>query len=310
MREEIDRRAPALAPEQATAVARVAAGRLDRVERLLDADGSRRRAEVLAVARSVYADPAFDPAAAAQAVLALAAERGASARAEAEQSLVGRELPEREAEQHVKRVERGAERDEILLALEELAAWYRDLVVVAAGAERAVVHYDRLDELPQDAGLDRRLGAERAAEAVREAWRSFEEFNVSPSLALEALFVRLRRELGGCRPRPARPDARALRHEPSRPDLGDVRLADGRGNRRDPDDDVSPGGALRQRERGRPRQRPDWARPGWKGPVRLSPTWICAEEPPPSVPTTTRETGCRRPVSSTSPTPFLKKPFV
>ena len=40
------------------------------------------------------------------------------------------------------------------------------------------------------------LGAERAAEAVRETWRTFEEFNVSPPLALEALFVQLRRELG------------------------------------------------------------------------------------------------------------------
>ena len=39
------------------------------------------------------------------------------------------------------------------------------------------------------------LGAEAAAEAVREAWRTFEEFNVAPQLALEALFVRLRREL-------------------------------------------------------------------------------------------------------------------
>ena len=39
-------------------------------------------------------------------------------------------------------------------------------------------------------------GAERAYEIVRETWRAFEEFNLSPPLALEALFVRLRRELG------------------------------------------------------------------------------------------------------------------
>ena len=97
----------------------------------------------------------------------------------------------------MKRAERGAERDETLLALEELGAWYRDLVVVAAGAERAVVHYDRLAELTEDAGAERMVGAERAAEAVRETWRSFEEFNVSPALALEALFVTLRRELAG-----------------------------------------------------------------------------------------------------------------
>jgi DNA polymerase-3 subunit delta' len=200
VRDEVDRRAPGLEPEQATAVARVAAGRLDRMERLLDAGGSRRRAELLAVARSVYADPAFEPSAAAHGILALAAERAAAAREQAEQELAGRELPEREAEQHLKRVQRGAERDELLLALEELAAWYRDLVVVAAGAERVVVHYDRLGELTEDATAGRTLGAERAAEAVREAWRSFEEFNVSPQLALEALFVKLHRELAGVAP--------------------------------------------------------------------------------------------------------------
>jgi DNA polymerase III subunit delta' len=196
IRAEIDRRAPGLAPEQATALARVAAGRLDRVERLLDPEAARRREELLVLARAVYTDPSFDPAAAAQSLLALAAERAAEARAAAEKALDGRELPEREAEQYVKRAERGAERDEILLALEELAAWYRDLVVVGAGAERAVIHFDRLAELTEDSGVDP-VGAERAAEAVREAWRAFEEFNVSPPLALEALFVRLRRDLGG-----------------------------------------------------------------------------------------------------------------
>jgi len=51
--------------------------------------------------------------------------------------VAGRELPDREAEQHIRRAERGAEREEILFALDELAAWYRDLVVVAAGAEVA-----------------------------------------------------------------------------------------------------------------------------------------------------------------------------
>ena len=196
IRAEIDRRAPGLAPDRATAIARVAAGRLDRVERLIDPRAARRREELLGIARTVYTDPAFDPTAAAQAVLALASERAAEARAAAEEALAGRELPEREADQYVKRAERGAERDEILLALEELAAWYRDLVVVGVEAERAVIHFDRLAELTEDAGVDR-IGAERAAEAVREAWRAFEEFNVSPPLALEALFVRLRRELAG-----------------------------------------------------------------------------------------------------------------
>jgi hypothetical protein len=54
-----------------------------------------------------------------------------------------------------------------------------------------VLNFDRLEELGADAQPDRRLRAERAAETVREVWRSF-EFNVQTGLALEALFVRLR----------------------------------------------------------------------------------------------------------------------
>jgi DNA polymerase-3 subunit delta' len=109
----------------------------------------------------------------------------------------GLELPAREAEQRVRRAQRGAEREELLAQLEELAAWYRDLVVVAVGAERAVVHADRLEHLRSDATRERLAGAERAAEAVRETWRKLEEFNLTPHLALEALFVKLGWELRG-----------------------------------------------------------------------------------------------------------------
>jgi DNA polymerase III subunit delta' len=193
VRAEAERLAPGLAPDELTAIARVAGGKLDRVSRLLDPDAARRRAELLGIARSAYADAAFDPAAAAQSVSALAAERGGEARAAAEEGLALLALPEREADQYVRRAERGAEREEIMLALEELAAWYRDLVVVAAGAEQTVVHYDRLAELAEDGTADRMLGAEQAAEVVRELWRTFEEFNVTPALALEAMFVRVRR---------------------------------------------------------------------------------------------------------------------
>jgi DNA polymerase-3 subunit delta' len=190
-------KAPDLAPEQATALARVAGGRFDRAERLLEEETARRRATLLDVARRVYADPAFDASAAAAELLALASERGAEARARAEEELETLDLPPREAELRLRRAERGAEREEVLDALEELAAWYRDLVAVAVGAERAVIHFDRLAELTEDAGVERLAAAERAAEAVRETWRSFEEFNVNAGLALEALFITLRDELAG-----------------------------------------------------------------------------------------------------------------
>jgi hypothetical protein len=103
----------------------------------------------------------------------------------------------REAEQMVRRAQRGAERDEYLAVLEELEWWYRDLVVVAVGAEAAAVHVDRLDELRVDATRERLLASERACEIVRAAWREAEELQLSTPLALEALLVRLAREFTG-----------------------------------------------------------------------------------------------------------------
>jgi len=196
IRDEVAARAPGLSAEETTSLARVAAGRLDRVTRLLDPAAQRRRAGLLEVARSVYADPEFDPAQAAQQVLEGIRERGQAAKEGAEREVETLDLPAREAEQRVRRVQRGAERDELLASLEELAAWYRDLVASAVGAEGALVHADRAVELAADGTTGRLAGAERACELVREAWRALEEFNLSPGLALEALFVRLRRELG------------------------------------------------------------------------------------------------------------------
>jgi DNA polymerase III subunit delta' len=175
--------------------ARVAAGRLDRADRLLDAQAGERRATVIEVARSSYLDPRFEPARAAARLTELAHARGAEARAHLEQEADPDEN-ERELEQRARRAERGAERDEILAALETLGGWYRDLVVVAAGAEDAVLNCDRLDDLAEDADHDRAPLAEAAAGTVRDVWRSF-EFNVQTNLALEALFIRLRRELTG-----------------------------------------------------------------------------------------------------------------
>ncbi|HSP74142.1 MAG TPA: DNA polymerase III subunit [Gaiellaceae bacterium] len=197
VRDEISARAPALEPAEAASLARLAAGRLDRVARLLDPASAERREALLEVARAVYTDPAFEPGKAAQLVLDGARRRGAEAKQAAEVELALLDLTTREAEQRVRRAGRGAERDELLAGLEELESWYRDLVVVAIGAERAVAHADRLDVLAADGTTERLAGAQRACELVRETWRAFEEFNLSPALAFEALFVRLREELGG-----------------------------------------------------------------------------------------------------------------
>jgi DNA polymerase-3 subunit delta' len=184
-----------LAPDEATAITRIAGGRLDRLERLLDPAARERRETLLEVARAVYAESAFEPADAAARLLDSARGRGQAAREAAEAGVERLELPAREADQRLRRIQRGAEREELLDALEELAAWYRDLVVVAVGAEDAAVHRDRLSLLREDATIERLAGAEEAAVLVRDLWRRLEELNLAPQLALEALFIRLRREL-------------------------------------------------------------------------------------------------------------------
>jgi DNA polymerase-3 subunit delta' len=186
-------RAPGLSETEARALARVSGGRLDRAERLLDPEARNRRDELLRVARAPYADPELDPADAAATLLDASRAVGAAARERAEVELAGMELTARESEQRLRRVQRGAEREELLASLDELASWYRDLVVTAAGAEQAAVHADRLDVLREDATRDRAADAETAAELVRLAWRALEEFNLNPGLALEGLFVQLRR---------------------------------------------------------------------------------------------------------------------
>ena len=159
--------------ERLELASRVAAGRLDRAERLLDEKAAERRAAVLELARAAYLDPAFEPARAAKRLVELAQARGSEARAQVEAE-AGADERGRELEQRARRAERGAERDEVLAALEVLGSWYRDLLALAAGAEDAVLNCDRLTDLREDATAERSLPAERAAEAVRETWRSFE----------------------------------------------------------------------------------------------------------------------------------------
>ena len=119
---------------------------------------------------------------------------GAAAKERAEAELAGLELTARATPSSGSGASNaGAEREELLASLEELASWYRDLVVVAAGADQAAIHADRLEVLREDATRDRAPDAETAAELARDAWRALEEFNLNPTLALEALFVQLRR---------------------------------------------------------------------------------------------------------------------
>nr|HSF62563.1 hypothetical protein [Gaiellaceae bacterium] len=197
VRDWISSRAPERGESEVRALARAAGGRLDRARRLLDPEVASRREALIAAARSVYVDPDVDASGAAHALLAAADARGAEAKESEQAAVEGLDLPAREADQRVRRAQFGAEREELLAGLEGLESWYRDIVIVAAGAEAAVVYADRLEELREDAARDLADGAVAAAEAVRDTWRALEEFNLNAALALEALFIRLRRAFAG-----------------------------------------------------------------------------------------------------------------
>ncbi|MBA2740762.1 MAG: hypothetical protein H0U46_01980 [Actinobacteria bacterium] len=195
VRDWIAARDPERSEAEVRALARAASGRLDRARRLLDPASASRREALVEIARAAYLDPDFEPASAAEAVLGFAAERADETRVRERETIDPLGIPEREADQRIRRAGRGAERDELLASLEGLEAWYRDLMVVAAGAETAAVHADRLEELRADVQLELEDGSLAAAEAVRELWRGLEEFNLNPSLAFEALFVRVVRAI-------------------------------------------------------------------------------------------------------------------
>ena len=195
VREEIEARAPGLEPEQMTALARVAGGRLDRVDRLLDpaAGGAATRCSTLARASTPTrrSSPPRRPPHIARGGRGARGRRREAAGGELERP---RPDPARgrpaASPRPAGRRARGAAR---------LARGARRLVPRPrrrrVGRRAGRVHSDRLAELTEDATVERLAAAERGSELVRELWRELEEFNLHAELALEALFVRLRREL-------------------------------------------------------------------------------------------------------------------
>jgi DNA polymerase-3 subunit delta' len=197
------RRFPVAVLEQAVSdsvAARAALGSLARAEELAgDPAAAGRRRAYLDLAGASAADPAFDPAAAAAAVLASTGERAKaeSARvvAEAAERLTSVDDPkerralERRFEDRAKRAGRRAEWDELRLAVDTVGSWYRDLMAVGLGAGDSVVNSDAAGEMSPAAAGAAGHGA-RALEVVADVRRSL-ELNIHPGLGLEAMFHRL-----------------------------------------------------------------------------------------------------------------------
>ncbi|MGZ4480808.1 MAG: DNA polymerase III subunit [Gaiellales bacterium] len=183
--------------------ARAALGSLDRALELAgEPEAAGRRRLYLQLAREARLEPAFDPAAAAGQVTGAASARGRrAAERVAEQrdrALAGiedqreRKALEKRFEERAKRASRRAEVDELRLAVDTVALWYRDLLSVALGAESAVINSDLAGALQDDSARGAAGELSHVLSAVVETRRSL-ELNVQPGLAVEAMFHRMRR---------------------------------------------------------------------------------------------------------------------
>ena len=77
---------------------------------------------------------------------------------------------------------------ELLAELEAWRDWWRDVLLVQAGAEDGVANVDRLPELREDAARSAREGVAAFVRAVGEAGRNLQE-NAQPRLVLETLLL-------------------------------------------------------------------------------------------------------------------------
>jgi DNA polymerase-3 subunit delta' len=186
-----------VAPETATACARLALGDTERALSLALADGPVLRAASEALARGVIADTLADAPWTPLVTIASAAGDTAAAdvkgRVDADKDLLPareRKKAEREGDEQAKRAHRRAKSQALDQALQLTGLWLRDVACVADGAAELVHHLDRLDALREDAaGVDPH--ALRAGILLVDDTRASLALNPTEELALEALAYRL-----------------------------------------------------------------------------------------------------------------------
>ncbi|HEY6696442.1 MAG TPA: hypothetical protein VI006_26555 [Solirubrobacteraceae bacterium] len=191
-----------VAPEAATACARLSLGDGERALALALGDGPALRARAEAFARAAL-DAAVGQVKPWTEALAAARAAGDAAQAELEASLATEleYLPRKEHRrkqteftERARRAARRAETGALDHALQLVGLWFRDLACIAADAEELVLATDRLE--PLRAGARDAHSLHAALELVEDT-RARLPFNVSYDLALQALAYRLERTLAG-----------------------------------------------------------------------------------------------------------------
>jgi DNA polymerase III subunit delta' len=190
-----------VAPDAASACARLSLGDGEKALALGLAEGPALRAHAEAFARAPLAGKASN--APWEPLLKTARDRGRSAR-ESVESALAEELAylpkkehkrrEREFGEQAQRADRRATTGALDQALQLVGLWYRDLACVAAGAPELAHHSDRLPALAEDAQGREPAALQEALETVEDA-RARLALNVDPQLSFEALAYRLEHQL-------------------------------------------------------------------------------------------------------------------
>jgi DNA polymerase-3 subunit delta' len=190
-----------VAPDAASACARLSLGDGEKALALGLAEGPALRAHAEAFARAPLAGKVssapWEP------LLKTARDRGRAAR-ESVESALAEELAylpkkehkrrEREFGEQAQRADRRATTGALDQALQLIGLWYRDLACVAAGAPELAHHSDRLPALAEDAQGREPAALQEALETVEDA-RARLALNVDPQLSFEALAYRLEHQL-------------------------------------------------------------------------------------------------------------------
>lgn len=187
-----------LAEREAALLARVSGGNLAYAQELAtSASAQRQRAGLLDLARDLPKLGLWDTEVALDELMATVEARAGERTGELETEFT-RALEwaadartkawlKKRHEDRVKRQQRRLVTGGLQLALRILAGWYRDLALMAVGAEQGVLNQDRFEELRASAVPGRSLAYTRAVEAADKAQERL-RYNVDARLAIGDMF--------------------------------------------------------------------------------------------------------------------------
>jgi DNA polymerase III subunit delta' len=194
-----------VSPERAALLGRLAGGNLIYARELAVSESAQRqRDQLLDCAREIPRAGLMDTQVALDEVMATvesrAAERTADLNAELELALrwAGdartRKWTEKRHEEKLKRQQRRLRTQGLQTVTSVFAGWFRDLALVAVGAEAAALNQDRLEELRSAARPGGELAYSRAVEAVRKAQERL-RYNVDARCAIGDMFRSIKEAL-------------------------------------------------------------------------------------------------------------------